>query len=125
MVKKCCAFLSALMIILFSTFSQYAAISTYAYDPRYYVAAGPLIASIFTAYGYKRSGTNSALADLVSQCVVDAADAGYTTVRNGVESCGIAIQDGISYCRQDLLDWVYSWCNKHNMSTPQVDGSFT
>jgi hypothetical protein len=125
MVKRCCAFLSALMIVLFSTFSQYAAISTYAaMDPRYYVAAGPLIASIFTAYGYKRSGTNSALADLVSQCIVDAADAGYTTVRNGVESCGIAIQDGISYCKKDFLDWVYSWCNKHNMSTPQVDGSF-
>ena len=126
MVKRCCAFLSALMIILFSTFSQYAAISTYAaMDPRYYVAAGPLIASIFTAYGYKRSGTNSALADLVAQCVVDAADAGYTTVRNGVESCGIAISDGVSYCKSDFLDWVYSWCNQHNMSTPQVDGSFT
>lgn len=126
MVKRLCAFLSALMIILFSTFSQYASIPTYAaMDPRYYVAAGPLIASIFTAYGYKRSGTNSALADLVSKCVVDAADAGYTTVRNGVESCGIAISDGVSYCKKDFLDWVYSWCNKHNMSTPQVDGSFS
>lgn len=126
MVKRYCAFLSALMIVLFSMFSRYASIPIYAAnDPRYYIAAGPLIASIFTAYGYKRSGTNSALADLVSQCVVDAADAGYTTVRNGVESCGVAISDGISYCRQDFMDWVYSWCNKHNMSTPQIDGSFT
>ena len=117
MVKKCCAFLSALMIVLFSTFSHYAAIPAYAaMDPRYYVAAGPLIASMFTAYGYKRSGTNAALANLVAEAVVDAADAGYTTVRNGVESIAIGIQNGKSYVSNAFNEWLYNWCNHKKMS---------
>jgi len=124
MIKRCCAFLSALMIILFSIFSQYAALPTYAaMDPRYYVAAGPLIASMFTAYGYKRSGTNAALANLVAEAVVDAADAGYTTVRNGVESIAIGIQNGTSYVSNAFNEWLYNWCNSKGMSTPDVDTS--
>lgn len=124
MIKKCCAFLSALMIVLFSTFSHYAAIPTYAaMDPRYYVAAGPLIASMFTAYGYKRSGTNAALANLVAEAVVDAVDAGYTVVRNGVESIAIGIQNGTSYVSNAFNEWLYNWCNAKGMSTPDVDST--
>lgn len=74
-----------------------------------YIAASVAVASLFSAFGFIPKAGNAALSEMVQDCVADAQQAGYTVMRNGVPSVGIAISEGYTYLSKAFCSWVYSW----------------
>ena len=122
-------FLAYVMSMALTVSSLSCANATYVYADTIagnYVSMGVMISLLFSAYGIQRTIDGSQyINNLIQQCAQEATETGFGMLKNGVQSIGVTIQNGVSYVQKSFAEWVYNWALENNIfdvsqgSTPE------
>lgn len=81
-----------------------------------YVSMGVMISLLFSAYGIQRTIEGSQyINELIQQCAQEASETGFGMLKNGIQSIGVTIQNGVSYVQKSFAEWVYNWALENNI----------
>ena len=105
------------VVITVSSFS--CANATYVYADTIagnYVSMGVMISLLFSAYGIQRTIEGSQyINSLIQQCAHEASETGFGMLKNGIQSIGVTIKNGVSYVQKSFAEWVYNWALEKNI----------
>ncbi len=75
-----------------------------------YVSMSVMVSLLLSAYGIQRTIEGSQyINELIQQCTQEAAQSGFGMLKNGIQSIGVTIQNGVSYVQKSFAEWVYNW----------------
>ena len=81
-----------------------------------YVSMGVMISLLFSAYGIQRTIEGSQyINNLIQQCAQEATETGFGMLKNGIQSIGVTIQNGVSYVQKSFAEFVYNWALEKNI----------
>ena len=105
--------LSLLMSVMITVSSLSCATATPVYADTIagnYVSMSVMVSLLLSAYGIQRTIEGSQyINDLIQQCTQEASQTGFGMIKNGIQSIGVTIQNGVSYVSKSFAEWVYNW----------------
>lgn len=128
-MKRILALLMSVSITA-SSFSCATAIPVYADTVAgNFVSMSVMVSLLLSAYGIQRTIEGSQyINELIQQCTQEATQSGFGMLKNGIQSIGVTIQNGVSYVQKAFAEWVYNWALENNIfdvSQEQVPEYFT
>lgn len=94
-----------------------------------FVSMSVMVSLLLSAYGIQRTIEGSQyINELIQQCTQEASETGFGMLKNGIQSIGVTIQNGVSYVQKSFAEWVYNWALEKNIfdvSQSEVPEYFT